>query len=226
MSTHPTQNILSILTVACIFAVPASAVPIQGLFVDDPTHCDSHADYNLTHELGDAAVFPAEESIFYDAKNMNVFVCVPDDGIANDYEIRMQNLSGVAWQDVTFVVDEGVNFSQGNYDGSVVDLSSATGANTLAFRIDSVGGNAPLVFESMTADDIWEIGEFWTIHVTNFGNGSQTPVFDSVGVFGVGSGGFPPSTASILANVVPEPASLGLLAAGAALLIGRRRRRT
>ena len=224
MLTHHIRFAVVIATFVGIATAPAVAEPIQGLFVDDPNHCDSYADYNLTHELGDSAVFPADESIFYDAKNMDVFVCVPDDGISNDYEIRMQNLSGVAWEDVTFVVDEGVNFALGNYDGSVVDLTSATGDSTLAFRIDSVGGNNPLVYESMTADNIWEIGEFWTVHVTNFGDGSQTPVFDSLGVFGVGSGGFPPSTASILANVVPEPATMGLLAIGAAAVIRRRKR--
>ena len=201
----------------------ANAVPVKGQFVNDPTHCDDPADIVLTHELGDAAVFPVDEQLLIDLQPTNAIVCVSDDGIANDYNIRMVNIGSIYWTDVHFVADEGIDFSLGNWDGFVSDTIAPGFTN--AFRIDAVGTNANLIGESITADGIFEPGEEWTFLVSNFGlSPSQAPVFDSVGAFSVSSPLGPPSTASILANPVPEPGTLAVLGVGVIGFLARRRR--
>jgi hypothetical protein len=203
----------------CLLAWPlshAEAYPVQAQFTDAP-HCDTVPATTLTHELGTGNAFPIDEQIAAGALLTSKVICVPDDGIANDYEVRITNLSPIAWQDLFFVVDEGSVV--GNYDGVMNNL--AFGIGTAAFRIDGTltvtGNNDNLLLESggIPNNEIFEPGESWTFLVSNFVDPAGIgPVFDSVG-FGVGSPGFPPSTASILANPVPEPGTLVLLTLGA-----------
>lgn len=224
---YASKQILAASVVAAVLmtlvAVPSAvAVPVQGQFLNDPTRCDNVPDIELTHELGTAPLFPIDELIFADAKLTTQVVCVPDDGVANDWEIRLINLSPNYWRDVHFVVDEA--FAVGNADGSAQDV--LTPGFTDAFRIDGTvtvtGMNDNLIAESGTVDEILEPGEAWTFLVTNF-LAPGPPVFDSLG-FSWSSPSGPPSTASILANLVPEPTSAGLLGI-AALWACRRRRR-
>ena len=202
------------------------AVPVQGHYVEDPTRCDPVPDIDLTHELGTgpaADPFPSDELIFADAKLTSQTVCAPDDGIANDWEIRMTNLSPFAWKDLHFVVDEG--FTVGNADGMAEDLAAP--GFTDAFRIDGTvtvtGMNDNLLFESGVVNEIFEPGESWTFLVTNF-SASGPPTFDSIG-FAVSSAGGPPSNASILANLVPEPGTAILLGLASLWMTRRRSKR-
>jgi len=215
-----TNGTIGLVAAIAIAAVPAAGYPVQGQFTNDPTHCDNPPDVLLTHELGDPAVFPIEEQVFIDAKLTSITVCAPDDGIANDWEIRMINLGTTYWQDVHFVADEATYFALGNWDGYISDL--ALPGPKEAFRIDSLGTNANLVYESGASDNILEPGEAWTWYLTNFDYGAA-PVFDSVGAFSWSSASGPPSNASILANPVPEPATAAVLVLGAATLLRRRR---
>jgi hypothetical protein len=217
---------LSTAVVSTLLIVQSAvAVPVQGEFVDDPTRCDPVPDILLTHELGTGTAadpFPIDELIFADALQTSQVVCVGDDGVANDWEVRIVNLSNNYWKDLFFVVDEG--FGVGNADGYAQDLAAP--GFTEAFRIDGTvtitGMNDNLLAESGTADEIFEPGEAWSFLVSNF-LAPGPPTFDSFG-FSVSSAGGPPSNASILANLVPEPTSLMLLVLGGLPLLARRRR--
>lgn len=216
---------------ALLTSLCASAVPINGVYLDD-ARCDAIPNQALKHEIGDAAVFPINEGIIYTVSPAAFTVCVPNDGAPNDWIVNMTNVSGVAWRDLFFVTDLGVTV--GNADGSVFDVAGAPGAITDAFRIDgtvTLGLNNNLLGESGAADEIFSPGETWRFNVSNFSPintaGFMPPIFITPGIFS-GSSLFPstPGNASILANpVVPEPATMSLLMVATAGLLLRRPRR-
>lgn len=197
------------------------AVMISGQYTDLPD-CDNHGIVNFNEEIGDLAIFPPDEEIFFDAMQTTDIYCVPDDGIPNDWEIRMVNTSPNSFIDVFFVVDEG--YTLGNRDGQITDLSVVGSGSTDAFKIDGVGLNATLIGDD--GDLIFEPGEAWTFYLTNFvtPGGIFPPVVSSPGGF-AGTSFDPTSNASIVANLynVPEPASCLLMAAGLACTALRRR---
>jgi hypothetical protein len=221
------------LTLASSSAPEARAVPVQARFAEDP-RCDVLPAQPLSHELGNAAIFPPNEAIISDTQPVTFTVCVQNDGLANDWLVQMVNVSGIAWQDLFFVCDQGVTV--GNADGTVADVALAPNVFTDAFRIDGTvtpGINNNLLFESGPVDEIFQPGETWRFAVSNFmalnaAGGFQPPRFNTPGVF-AGSSPFGPNStgnASILANPVPEPGLLGgALGLGAAALLLRRRAR-
>jgi hypothetical protein len=211
------------LTIA--LASPTFAVPVDADYIDD-ARCDPVAAIHLSHELGDLAVgWPIDEAIFVDVMPTNKLICVGDDGVANDWEIRMTNMSGIAYRDLFFVADLGVPV--GNADGVMFNGAVATDPPTDAFRIDGTvtvtGGNDNLLGESGALDEIFSPGESWTFLVSNFEFGAP-PSFTSIGLFGAGSAPFP-SNASILATPVPEPVTLTLVGPLALAALRRRRRK-
>jgi len=223
----------SLLTLAATTALLAAAkithaVPVTGVYLED-ARCDNIPNQTLTHELGNAAIFPINEGIVYQVAPATFTVCVPDDGFANDWIVTMTNVSGVDWQDVFFVGDLGMRI--GNSDGNMIDVVGAPGVVTDAFRIDSLGLNNNLLAESITPNNIFQNGETWTFNVSNFfGPGPifPPPIMNTPGVFAGSDSIFPlppTNTASILANPVPEPSAIFALALPAAALLMRRRTR-
>jgi hypothetical protein len=123
------------------------------------------------------------------------------------------------FSDVWYVADRGTGLS--NWDGSV------NGRNK-SFKIDRVGINRPLVWETMTPDGIFESGEEWRFIIQDYTNsdGLSASRLDSLGV---PSEPLPPagvpltSSGSIIAIPVPEPGAAALLVIGGVVMKSRRR---
>jgi hypothetical protein len=204
------------------------AVPVTGVYVEDQ-RCDPIPNQTLSHELGEVGFFPQNEAFLVNVSPATFTVCVPDDGIANDWIVDMINVSGIAWMDLFFVADLGMTI--GNADGSVFDAANAPNVLSDAFRIDSFGINPNLLGESQLADGIFSPGESWRFTVSNFSGPAGTPpfppIFHTPGKY-AGSDPIvipPTNTASILANPVPEPSAIFAIALPAAALLMRRRPR-
>lgn len=192
--------------------------------MDDPTLCDSHPQTTFGHEIGDAAVFPPNEAILVQSTNTSNVICVADDGFPNDFLVRITNVSGNSWKDLFFVVDGGV--SVGNVDGYIED-TTFPGLN-LAFKIDNVGLNKNLIAGDTNNNLIFEPGEAWEFLLTNFvapANLPPFPVLGSVGLFSDSSNIDGGSNASIVANLVPEPAAMAIALAISSGIVLRRRNR-
>jgi hypothetical protein len=199
---------------AALLAAPALAFPVGTDFIDAP-HCDPLAGPKESLELGTSALFPVDCSIFADSEPNFITACsMSDDPTAPDAIVRMLNTSGQDFEEVWYVADEGTSFS--NYDGAVNGFH--------AFKIDALGGNVPLIAESIAADGVFQDGEFWQFIVQDYTNALGIPAHDfvSVGVPSVGpvSG----SSGSIIARPVPTPGVAATLAL-AGLAAGSRRRR-
>ena len=192
--------------------------PVQGQYQDNPALCDILPTQNFAHELGDVTFgFPIDEGLQVVSTPTPQLACVGDDGVPNDYLVLISNISPYAYKDLFFVVDDGGVV--GNADGAITDLAAP--GFTDAFKIDNVGVNSNLVFGDLNNNLIFEPGETWEFLVTNFFAPATTPPFPqfgSVGGFAASSASDPISNASILANRVPEPATVTVLV-GISLLL-------
>ena len=187
--------------------VQFSETPRQDILPDGWLHVD---------ELGWGTVkggpFPTDEEIDTRYITTEFNPCPADKQQGINYEIEMTNLTPYDFDEVWYVADPDTFIT--NDDGLV--------NSSRAFEIDKYGANKPLVFESGTIPDVFESGETWKFVVQDWFN----PVviipdnFDSIGVGSV-SGGWPPSTGSIIA--IPEPGTLSLLALGGLAALMRRR---
>jgi hypothetical protein len=234
MNSRTSRNTFRIVAGAAamtLAAASASAVPVNGLYIED-ARCDPIATQSLPHELGNAAIFPINEGILVNVAQANNTVCVAQDSTTlNDWIVSIQNVSGQSWRNLFFCSNLGLTI--GNADGVLMDVTNAPGVVTDAFRIDGTvtfvpNGNNNLLTESGAVDEIFSPGEVWRFNVSNFNNPNSTTfpgVFlNTPGIFG-GSAPFNPAlpdTASILATPVPEPSTIGAIALiGASVLIRR-----
>ncbi|GAB5497182.1 MAG: hypothetical protein Phyf2KO_22620 [Phycisphaerales bacterium] len=218
ITTTRTALTLSLFAAAGV----AAAEPVDGSYFDMPG-CDDHGPQTFVEEFGDASVFAPDETFDHASTFTNLSACtMTDDPSIPNALVVITNLTGRFLQDLYYVADEGTTFS--NIDGGAFGAGSPS-VRTPAFRIDEMGANQNLVFESMTFDGILEPGETWQFIVQDYGNaaGLAPDAFFSVGLAGDSPnfGAFD-SSASIVRTEIPAPASSLIALSGLALM--RRRR--
>ncbi|MEE8491344.1 MAG: PEP-CTERM sorting domain-containing protein [Acidimicrobiia bacterium] len=162
--------------------------------------------------------FPPDEFISASSSLTMTATCGVDDENTANYELTITNFTAVSFIDVWYMADSQTTIS--NFDGLV--------SGGQAFKIDSIGLNAPLIAESITSNGIFEPNESWTLVIQDFSAGTGGPPhqFTSVGQIGSGSPGnsADDSTGSIIA-MVPEHSTALLVGLGLVGLTAVRRRR-
>ncbi|MCC6677111.1 MAG: PEP-CTERM sorting domain-containing protein [Phycisphaerales bacterium] len=219
------RTAIATLTLSALAAC-ALANPVDGRYFDRPDGCDPHGPRIAFEELGTGPLFPFDERI----EAVSTFTQSPacpmdDDPSMINALVVMTNLTTTTWRDLFYVGDIQTTFS--NIDGiASTDEAPPPGSlATLAFRIDSVGMNRPLVFESIVADGLFQPGETWHFIIQDYANtlGLPPSLMGSLDFSG-GSVGDLDSSGSIVQFLVPAPGSAGLLLAAAGLTSARRRR--
>jgi len=195
----------------------AFAVPTPMLHTDTPP-CDPLFIPQVVDELGLSPPFPIDERLDAVATFTQQSACLPDDPLLPNALVLITNLTVPprTFTNVWYVADRETSLS--NPDG----VAGMPGVPPeLAFRIDSIGVNTPLIFESIAFDGVWVPGETWHFIIQDYTNilGLGPAVIDSIGVPSTAS---PPSSGSIIA--IPEPATLSLLGLSGLMLLRRNRR--
>lgn len=209
-----------VLAAAAGLTASALADPIEGVYTDVPG-CDDHGTLNAVEEFGDPSVFGPTQWIDHASTFTDLSACTMSDNPDEPNAlVVMTNLTGRFLTDLFYVGDPETRLS--NVDG-VGEGGGTPGISGLAFRIDSIGANRPLVFESITADGVFEPGETWQFIVQDYGNllGLAPDSFFSIGMAGDSTAIVQSSAASIV-TMIPAPGTLALLAGG--LGLARRRR--
>jgi len=222
---------LPLLAIAACFALAnqALAVPTQVDYIDTP-QCDPLSIPINVHEIGDMIEFPTDESLdHFDLGVTPILPCPPtNNSLLDEVIVEIRNTSGKEWREVWYVADQETDIT--NFDGE----GNAFGLPLLneTFRIDNdvldPGGiHHPLIFEGITSDGIWEIGETWRFVLQDYFNLLGLPP-DAITSIGVGSASTVPlsgiidSSGSIIAVTVPEPTTSLLFLSGALLVLGIR----
>jgi len=227
-------------TTGAITAANAHPVNVESQardqFVCDPIFLPS-GDY---HELGVAGAFPQDEAISVDSFDTDGSsscqgTIFDDPGIENTL-VQIRNDSNFSYFDLWFVAGEIPILDPpfeldafANVDAIVAEVGSVF---NLALRIDDIGSNTPLVFESGAADGIFDPGEIWGFVVVDWrfdpfldGQGLGRVFIDTIGLLDE-----PAPTASIIGRRldslgVPEPGTLALFGIGLVGMGVMRRRR-
>ncbi|MEM9166459.1 MAG: PEP-CTERM sorting domain-containing protein [Planctomycetota bacterium] len=199
----------------------AAADPIDGDYSDTPL-CDNHGPLQAVEEFGNPSAFQPSQWIEHAFTITDETACsVTDDPTMPNALVQITNLTSRTLDNLFYVGDPETRFSNVDGNGFGAGTPSVPG---LAFRIDSVGANQNLIFESGTFNGLFEPGETWQFIVQDFENaaGTTPDLFFSVGMAG-DSIGITNSSASIV-RMVPSPGTAALAGLGLAFA-GRRRQK-
>ncbi len=200
------------LNTSCFAIIASLALSMQAsasltsINHQDLSDCDTLGPLpNVMDELG-TAVFPSDELIDAFANTTSIDAC-PLNSSANipNALLVITNLTNLSFRDLHYVADPDTVFS--NFDGLINGEE--------AVLIDNVGVNRPLIAEiGGTQALVFEPGETWEIVLDDWINavGLNAAQLSSIGVPSIIQPD--PSSGSIVATVVPEPASLALMALG------------
>jgi len=214
---------LVVLAASMLSASLAVAVEMQVFYVDTLEQDQLWIPRNV-HEIGDNPPFPAGERIrtdWWEVTTLTACTGEPYDNpkIANILVqiTRTDVLDELYSVPVSYVADLGTTIS--NYDGVIGNVGLQDAQQ--AFRIDALGINKPLIYESKVQNNRLDPGETWQFIIQDFVNGQGIPAapFASIGIASLSSDNLG-SSGSLL---VPEPATLALLVLGGIALVRRRR---
>lgn len=222
MKTIRISSLPAVLTVSGLLTISnAFAIP---LIVNhgDAANCDPLFVPQQVDEIGlPVGGFPPGELLASSDVGPGPPVCIPSNetGLI-DPIVSITNLNAVAFTEVWYVADPDTIIS--NHDGFVIP---AGGTLLKAFRIDTVGINTPLLFESFAADGVWSPGETWDFVIQDYFNAFGL-LPSALGSIGLGSPALL-SSGSIIAIpvVIPVPAAAWLFG-GALAGLGVFRRRS
>jgi hypothetical protein len=167
-----------------LLAGAAAAAPFPIVNSDTPL-CDVLAAPAVVEEIGFGVAaggpFPLAASLDSLYLGVGDPVCpATNDPFLADAVVAILNTSGRPFPDVWYVADASTELS--NFDGRVG--AGAGPATLLAFKIDAVGDNQPLVYESLHEDGIWEPDEVWYFVIQDYVNtaGAGPAAFGSLGL--------------------------------------------
>lgn len=184
-----------------LLSTPAAAEYEWVVFSDTPSQDPLPNGEYLVDELGWMPPFPPAEWITSTYGFTDYRPCWqnPDDPGLLNVEVFITNMTTRSFAPLYYVADPETGLM--NDDGLV--------NGELAFQIDAVGLNMPLVLETINFNGIFEPGETWMFVIQDYTNAFGLPAsqFASIGV-GNMSGGDQVSSGSI---ITPEPAALSLL---------------
>ena len=220
----------------CIFMVTLLLASASWAYLVHPYSVDGPQDPLIIkqeyqwHELGTPlpsgqSEFPPDEAIEAWYYETDLTACTAPNGPQDspnipNFIIQIKNNTNISWIDLHYVADLDTT-TISNFDGTIGNVGAQD--DWLAFRIDNIGLNKPLISESIKPDLVFQPGEIWEFIVQDYRSPAPPNAFGSLGIAGRSSG-FPPSGASIIARPVPIPGSGLLLVLGLGGLILSRRR--
>ena len=228
------KKLLTISLVLLFARSPAMALEMD-LYAEegpqDPIGVEAFLGHWTEHEFGTFTFFPQDDlitsSVAHEYSTLSSCSDGSDDPGVWNVLVEIENLTNRTVP-LWYVADPETTIT--NFDGYIGDTGVLQAE--LAFRIDNVGINRPLFFESLGQNNLFEPGERWYFILQDFDSPSIYNVgplgaaadFGSPGVGLVSSyssEGFQWSSTGSL--VTPEPATLGLLLLGGLALLRRRR---